>query len=167
MSILDPENLLQEKVFLTIDAKGGDGVNWIVVPDSSRSIGERSYRALVKFKSIDIFVLIEEGEQYHSEIQNKSSVKFLPAAIEITLTVNEEEDEGTPKFIEFIRKRFAPFILEGTQVLSDLTNYEVTQHRFVEFLYSKGLNKTKQELTTYLGNNGFKITQVNEYFLTE
>lgn len=166
MSILDPENLLQEKVFLTIDVKGGDGVNWVVVPESSRSVGEMSYRALVKFKSIDIFVLIEEGESYHSEMQNKSPVKFLPTAIEITLTVNEE-NEHEPKFIEFIRERFAPFILERNQILSDLTNYEVTQHRFVEFLYSKGLNKTKQELFTYLDNNGFKITQEKEYYLTE
>jgi hypothetical protein len=166
MSILDPENLLQEKVFLTIDVKGGDGVNWVVVPESSRSVGEMSYRALVKFKSIDIFVLIEEGERDHSEMQSKNLVKFLPTAIEITLTVNDD-NEHESKFIEFIRERFAPFILERNQILSDLTNYEVTQHRFVEFLYSKGLNKTKQELFTYLDNNGFKITQEKEYYLTE
>lgn len=166
MSILDPENLLQEKVFLTIDVKGGNGVNWIVVPDSSRSVAERSYRALVKFKSIDIFVLIEEGEHYISEMKNKGPVKFLPTAIEITLTVNEDKEKES-KFIEFVRERFAPYILERNQELSDLNNYEVTQHRFVEFLYSKGLNKTKDELLTYLINNGFRITQEREYKLAE
>ena len=164
MSILDPENLLNEKVFLTIDLKGEKGAKWIVVPDSQRGVGEITYKSLVKFKSIDIFVLIEKGEQYKSEIGRKSAIKFLPSAIEITLTVDENKDN---EFIEFIRERFAPFILERDQELSDLKNYQVTQFKFVDFLYSKGLNSTNEELQKYLNDNGFKISQVKEYYLTE
>ena len=164
MSILDPDNLLNEKVFLTIDVKGENGAKWIVVPDSQRGVGEATYKSLVKFRSIDIFVLIEKGEQYESQVGGKNHNKFLPSAIEITLTVDENKDT---EFIEFIRERFAPFILERDQELSDLKNHQVTQFKFVDFLYSKGLNVTNDELKKYLNDNGFKISQAKEYFLTE